>query len=225
MNHRGLLQFAWTRYRKLDLYIAAFQEITRINSNFAIAPAELGTASSILVRKRIQCPYLCGQFFNELLALIPASVFNDDAIVLKISRRGTAWQNEVAIAVGEFARLIRESHRELFGFIFAMLQNRADAEDVYQQTALMLWKKFAEFMPGTNFTGWAIRVATVRDQGLRQGPVAVERCFLTTRSSTPSPLRTKQSRMTSVPNGWRRSRTAWKSLTTVIDECSSNATR
>lgn len=61
--------------------------------------------------------------------------------------------------VGEFARLIRESHRELFGFIFTMLQNRADAEDVYQQTALVLWKKFADFNPGTNFTGWAIRVA------------------------------------------------------------------
>ena len=29
-------------------------------------------------------------------------------------------------SVGEFARLIRESHRELFGFIFVMLQNRAD---------------------------------------------------------------------------------------------------
>ena len=61
--------------------------------------------------------------------------------------------------VAEFARLLRETHRELFGFIFAMLQNRADAEDVYQQTALILWKKFAEFTPGTNFTAWAIRVA------------------------------------------------------------------
>ena len=44
----------------------------------------------------------------------------------------------------EFARLLREAHRELFGFIFAMLQNRADAEDVYQQTALVLWRKFAD---------------------------------------------------------------------------------
>ena len=61
--------------------------------------------------------------------------------------------------VGEFARLIRESHREFFGFIFAMLQNRADAEDVYQQTAPVFWRKFSEFTPGTNFTAWAIRVA------------------------------------------------------------------
>jgi RNA polymerase sigma-70 factor (ECF subfamily) len=61
--------------------------------------------------------------------------------------------------IAEFARLLREAHRELFGFIFAMLQNRADAEDVYQQTAVVLWKKFSEFTPGTNFIAWAIRVA------------------------------------------------------------------
>src|SRR5690242_7471379 len=73
------------------------------------------------------------------------------------ARYGMAKRDRDGVA--EFARLIRESHRELFGFIFAMLQNRADAEDVYQQTALVLWKKFAEFTPGTNFTGWAIRVA------------------------------------------------------------------
>lgn len=59
----------------------------------------------------------------------------------------------------EFVTLFREVHRELFGFIFAMLQNRADAEDVYQQTALVLWRKFSTFEPGTNFVAWAIRVA------------------------------------------------------------------
>jgi RNA polymerase sigma-70 factor (ECF subfamily) len=59
----------------------------------------------------------------------------------------------------EFAQLLRDAHRELFGFIFAMLQNRADAEDVYQQTALVLWRKFSTFEPGTNFVAWAVRVA------------------------------------------------------------------
>lgn len=59
----------------------------------------------------------------------------------------------------EFARLLHDAHRELFGFIFATLQNRADAEDVYQQTALVLWKKLSNFTPGTNFIAWAIRVA------------------------------------------------------------------
>jgi RNA polymerase sigma-70 factor (ECF subfamily) len=59
----------------------------------------------------------------------------------------------------EFARLLHENHRELFGFIFAMLQNRTDAEDVYQQCAVVMWKKFSTFTPGTCFIAWAIRVA------------------------------------------------------------------
>jgi RNA polymerase sigma-70 factor (ECF subfamily) len=59
----------------------------------------------------------------------------------------------------EFARLLHEAHRELFGFIFAMLQNRADAEDVYQQCAVVMWKKFSSFTPGSNFIAWAIRIA------------------------------------------------------------------
>lgn len=59
----------------------------------------------------------------------------------------------------EFARLLHESQRELFGFIFTMLQNRADAEDVYQQCAVVLWKKLAAFTPGTSFTAWAIQIA------------------------------------------------------------------
>jgi RNA polymerase sigma-70 factor (ECF subfamily) len=59
----------------------------------------------------------------------------------------------------EFAGLLHENHRALFGFIFAMLQNRADAEDVYQQSVVVLWKKFSTFTPGTSFIAWAIQVA------------------------------------------------------------------
>jgi RNA polymerase sigma-70 factor (ECF subfamily) len=59
----------------------------------------------------------------------------------------------------EFAHLLDEAHRSLFGFIFSLLQNRADAEDVYQQCAVVLWKKFSDFTPGTNFVAWAIQIA------------------------------------------------------------------
>jgi RNA polymerase sigma-70 factor (ECF subfamily) len=59
----------------------------------------------------------------------------------------------------EFAQLLRGVQHELFSFIFVMLQNRADAEDVYQQCAVVLWKKFAAFTPGTSFFSWAIQVA------------------------------------------------------------------
>jgi RNA polymerase sigma-70 factor (ECF subfamily) len=59
----------------------------------------------------------------------------------------------------EFARLLRDAQQELFGFIFVMLQNRADAEDVYQQCAIVMWKKFSSFTLGTSFINWALQVA------------------------------------------------------------------
>jgi RNA polymerase sigma-70 factor (ECF subfamily) len=58
-----------------------------------------------------------------------------------------------------FAELLRGSHRDIFVFIYSLVQNRADAEDVYQQTTLVLWSKFSEFTPGTNFAAWSTRVA------------------------------------------------------------------
>jgi RNA polymerase sigma-70 factor (ECF subfamily) len=66
------------------------------------------------------------------------------------------WPSEHA---NRFAELLRASHRDIFVFIYSLVQNRADAEDVYQQTTLVLWSKFSEFTPGTNFAAWATRAA------------------------------------------------------------------
>jgi RNA polymerase sigma-70 factor (ECF subfamily) len=66
---------------------------------------------------------------------------------------------------GQFARLLHANHRDLFAFIYSLVQHHADAEDVYQQTTLVLWNKFDQFEPGTNFGAWSRRVAhfTARD--------------------------------------------------------------
>jgi RNA polymerase sigma-70 factor (ECF subfamily) len=71
------------------------------------------------------------------------------------------WPGEQA---SQFAELLRGSHRDIFVFIYSLVQNRADAEDVYQQTTLVLWSKFSEFTPGTNFAAWATRVAHLTAQ-------------------------------------------------------------
>lgn len=59
----------------------------------------------------------------------------------------------------EFVDLIARYQNQIFGFICAMVRNRDDAQDVYQQTLLVLWKKFESFEAGTNFTAWAFRIA------------------------------------------------------------------
>jgi RNA polymerase sigma-70 factor, ECF subfamily len=55
----------------------------------------------------------------------------------------------------EFAQLLAMHETQLFGYIYALILNMADAEDIYQDTALALWRKFEDYQPGTNFAAWA----------------------------------------------------------------------
>lgn len=59
----------------------------------------------------------------------------------------------------EFARLIRLYSGQILAYISALLLNWNDADDLFQETCLVLWQKFDEFEPGTNFLAWALRVA------------------------------------------------------------------
>ena len=44
-------------------------------------------------------------------------------------------------------------------FIRRLLQSRTDADDVMQETAIVLWEKFDEFHPSADFRAWAFGVA------------------------------------------------------------------
>lgn len=59
----------------------------------------------------------------------------------------------------EFVELLAQHRSELFGYIYALLRRLDDAEDVYQDTSLVLWSKFDEYVPGTHFFRWACVVA------------------------------------------------------------------
>jgi len=59
----------------------------------------------------------------------------------------------------EFTNLLTANHGRIFGAIYSLVLNRADAEDLYQQTALVLWKKFDQFELGSDFGSWALKVA------------------------------------------------------------------
>jgi RNA polymerase sigma-70 factor (ECF subfamily) len=61
--------------------------------------------------------------------------------------------------IAAFSDLTAASRSRVFGYIYAMLHNMSDAEDVYQQTTVLLWEKFGEFEQGTDFAAWALKVA------------------------------------------------------------------
>lgn len=70
----------------------------------------------------------------------------------------------------------------LFAYLVTLLGNRDDAEEVFQETTLALWRSFDDFQPGTDFARWAKRVAfhrvlTYRKQRQRQGVPQSEEFF------------------------------------------------
>lgn len=58
-----------------------------------------------------------------------------------------------------FAAELEQVHQQLFGFIFALLRNLEDAQEVYQQTCLTMWEKFDTFEERSSFGTWACGVA------------------------------------------------------------------
>jgi len=67
--------------------------------------------------------------------------------------------NEQSDRYQQFLRLFLENDRRLYAFIVSILPNLSDAEDVLQETCVVLWEKFDDFTPGTNFLAWSCRIA------------------------------------------------------------------
>ncbi|WP_051125727.1 sigma-70 family RNA polymerase sigma factor [Schaalia vaccimaxillae] len=49
---------------------------------------------------------------------------------------------------------------QLFGAALGMTRNRADAEDLLQETYLKAYAKFDQYQPGTNIKAWLYRILT-----------------------------------------------------------------
>lgn len=62
----------------------------------------------------------------------------------------------------EFAVQMTQCQRRLHAFIISMVWNPSDADDVLQQTNLVLWEKAAEFDPARPFLPWALRFAQLQ---------------------------------------------------------------
>lgn len=59
----------------------------------------------------------------------------------------------------DFLQRFTRDRERLFAFVCSLVVNRADAEDVFQQCSLVLWRKFASFRPQESFLTWACGVA------------------------------------------------------------------
>lgn len=58
-----------------------------------------------------------------------------------------------------FLSLFLKNHRRIYGFIASLVPNANDAEDLMQETLMVMWRRLSEFKPDTNFAAWGIAIA------------------------------------------------------------------
>jgi RNA polymerase sigma-70 factor, ECF subfamily len=68
----------------------------------------------------------------------------------------------------KFIELFTRSQRKLYLFILAQVASAADAEEILQETNLVIWSKCDQFEEGTNFFAWAAAIANFEVLRFRQ---------------------------------------------------------
>jgi RNA polymerase sigma-70 factor (ECF subfamily) len=58
-----------------------------------------------------------------------------------------------------FAEMFSLNYRHIMSFIYTLVPNSSDADDIMQETARVMWEKIDQFEVGTNFVSWALSIA------------------------------------------------------------------
>ena len=98
-----------------------------------------------------------------------------------------------------FATLLATCQRQVFLYVMGLLHHAADAEEVLQETNLVLWRKFHEYQPGTEFGRWACSVAyyevlKLREKKMRHGRIFSDEFIDSLAAAGPPPTDELESR-------------------------------
>lgn len=58
-----------------------------------------------------------------------------------------------------FVELLTRHQRQIGSYLFSLVHDVHDVDDLLQQTSIILWRKFEEFQPGSDFVRWACNIA------------------------------------------------------------------
>ncbi|WP_145091357.1 sigma-70 family RNA polymerase sigma factor [Rosistilla carotiformis] len=59
----------------------------------------------------------------------------------------------------QFAERVVKNQQRVYRYIVSLVPNRADAEDLFQQTCLTLWEQWDRYDPALDFVPWACGIA------------------------------------------------------------------
>lgn len=58
-----------------------------------------------------------------------------------------------------FFGLFLNAQPRIYGYLYVMIHNRADVEDLLQETVTSMWENFGKYQEGTDFSAWGIAIA------------------------------------------------------------------
>jgi len=58
-----------------------------------------------------------------------------------------------------FLSLYSKCQARVYAFILMLVHNNHDADEIFQDTSVLLWEKFDQYEEGTNFGAWAVSIA------------------------------------------------------------------
>src|SRR5437660_8180880 len=61
--------------------------------------------------------------------------------------------------VDAYVRQLGQNQRRITLYVLSLVPRWNDAEEIVQETNLVLWREFDTFQRGTNFSAWACKVA------------------------------------------------------------------
>jgi RNA polymerase sigma-70 factor (ECF subfamily) len=68
----------------------------------------------------------------------------------------------------ELIELMTQFQGRLYVYVLSLIGNPDVANDVLQETNVVLWKESKQYVPGTNFKAWAFRIAHFQCMAYRQ---------------------------------------------------------
>lgn len=87
---------------------------------------------------------------------------------LKSRAAAVADDDDLSGAHEEFLKLFSQYSLRLYQFILTLAMNHADAEEIYQNTCTILWRKFDVYDAEGSFYGWACRMAQLEFLKMRR---------------------------------------------------------
>lgn len=76
-----------------------------------------------------------------------------------------------------FVELMTRYQGHLYGYALSLTADPEAANDLLQETNVVLWENWREFEPGTNFKAWSFRIAHFQFMALRQRRLRDRLCF------------------------------------------------